>query len=376
MKHILITDIQNRKTFDIVSILKYSFKNEHFIFAGEGGKLFCKLCYGKADFVTLRTEKGKDSFDADFGALLDKYRREELIYIPVEENTTDLFVDYVETHQLPCKLTYLLPPANIYKTFRNKKNLNKYCLTNGFSAPMMYAIDKIQDTDYPVILKPIIGSGSHGIIRLYNPNDLTAEILHAIEKEKYVVQELIPNGKEVKGAFFLYVDGNLKGAYTHQRIRTSPETGGVTVLSRMQYDYDLIQQGSELLSSVKWNGLIMLEYLWDERTQTYKVIEANPRLWGSIMLSEYGGAYLLTNYVRFCLGLQLKEANINTDRYIRWIFPIDILNLFKHKFRIKGFWNFRNQCFINWSYARKDRALCFLCFSIFNVQNIKKFFIR
>lgn len=57
MKHILITDIQNRKTFDIVSILKYSFKNEHFILAGESGELFCKLCYGKADFVTLRTEK-------------------------------------------------------------------------------------------------------------------------------------------------------------------------------------------------------------------------------------------------------------------------------------------------------------------------------
>ena len=378
MKHILITDVQYRKAFDIVSILKREFAEEHFVLGTTRGGVFCHLCYGSCDVVQLRTEEDKELFVEDFGRLLEQYRGEELIYVPVEENTTDLVVDYLEAHgdDVPCRLTYLLPGAELYKQFRNKEMLNRYCLKMGFPAPRLYEIEELERAEYPVILKPTIGSGSHGIMRLMSSEELTPEVKAQLMKERYVAQELIPNGKDVKGAFFLCKEGKVVGAYTHQRLRTSPEEGGVTVLSRMQYEERLIRQGAELLESVKWDGLVMLEYLWDERTRTYKVIEANPRLWGSIMLSEYGGAYLLTNYVRLCLGMPVKEPEIDTERYIRWLFPMDLVNLLKKRFRMPGFWNFRNQCLINWTYARKERAMCFVFFSVFNWDNVKKLLAR
>lgn len=376
MKHILITDVQYRKAFDIISIMKKAFPQEHFVLGTTKGKFICRLCYGKADVMRLRTEGGKEAFEEDFKILLARYAGDELIYVPVEENTTDLFVDYVTDNDIPCKLTYLLPSAELYKQFRNKERLNRYCLKSGFPAPRIYEIDELAQAEYPVILKPTIGSGSHGIMRLMTANELTDEVRESLKKERYVAQELIPNGKDVHGAFFLCKEGKVVGAYTHQRIRTVPEEGGVTVLSRMQYEESLIKQGAELLESVTWNGLVMLEYLWDERTKTYKVIEANPRLWGSIMLSEYGGAYLLTNYVRLCLGEPVKEPAVDRDRYIRWLFPMDLVNLLKKKFKMPGFWNFKNQCFINWTYARKDRAMWFILFSIFNMDNVKKLLAR
>lgn len=375
MRYLLISDSQHRKDFDIISIIKHAFPKLPLVIGTTTGKMFCRLCYGSCDVVQLRTEGAQADFEEDLSAILKIYENDELIYLPMEEFTTDFFIEYMETHN-PKNVTSLLPDIELYRKFRNKESLNRYCLSKGFSAPMLYEINELEAAQYPLILKPVIGSGSHGIMRVMTAEDLTEEVKSQLKKERYVAQELIPNGKDVHGAFFLCKEGKVIGAYTHQRIRTAPEEGGVTVLSKMCYEKQLIKQGAELLESVKWNGLVMLEYLWDGRTNTYKVIEANPRMWGSIMLSEYGGAYLLTNYVRLVLGIEPKRPEVKTERYIRWMFPMDLINLVKRKFRMRGFWNMKDTCFINWSYARKDRALWFIFFSIFNKENLSKLFKR
>lgn len=375
MRHLLVSDSQHRKDFDIISIIKKAFPKEHLVIGTTAGRLFCKLCYGSCDVVRWRTEGTQEEFDEDSDAILKKYEGDELIYLPMEEFTTDLFIEYITKHS-PKGIKSLLPSIDLYRQFRNKESLNRYCLSNGFSAPMLYETDELDGAKYPLILKPVIGSGSHGIIRLMKVEDLTDEVKEKLKAERYVAQELISNGKDVHGAFFLCKEGKVKGAYTHQRIRTSPEKGGVTVLSKMCYEEDLISEGAKLLEAVKWDGLVMLEYLWDDRSKKYKVIEANPRMWGSIMLSEYGGAYLLTNYVRLVLGIEPKLTEVNTDKYIRWLFPMDMMNLLKRNFKMPGFWNMKNTCFINWSYARKDRALWFILFSIFNKENLSKLFKR
>ncbi len=371
MTRLIITDIQYRKSFDVISILKYTFPHLQILYATIKGDLFSNLCYGKCETVYLRTDSGWAAFEADFTRLLDKYHADELIYIPIEEQTTDYVIDYISKNGRK-NLSFLLPNIELYKEFRNKKALNSYCLKNSFPAPEMFKTEDLPDIKYPILLKPEIGSGSHGIIRLFKEEDFTDEVKTLIKKNNYLIQELLPNGKNVEGAFFLCHNGKVIGSYSHKRIRTSPEEGGVTVLSSIDDNPKLIQQGKELLEHVGWEGLIMLEYIFDDRCNEYKLIEANPRLWGSIMLSEYSGANLLSNYVRICLGLPIKNIEIKKESYIRWFFPMDLLNWVKKKGKIKKFWNFKNTCFINWTYARKDRAIFFLLFSIFNIDNFKK----
>lgn len=375
MNYILITDIQYRKAFDIITIIKKHFPKERLILASVKGHFFSSLCYGFCKTERLRTEDGYLAFCEDFTALLDKYKDSELIYIPVEELTTDYVIKYKES-RLPTNLKSLLPSADIYKMFRNKKLLNDYCLKNSIPAPKQFKKEDIPNVEFPILMKPEVGSGSHGLYRLYCAEDYNEEIRNALKREKYLIQELIPNGKNVKGAFFLCHQGKVIGAYTHKRIRTSPEEGGVSVLSSIDDNPQLISQGAALLEKAGWEGLVMLEYLYDERCSQYKVIEANPRLWGSIMLSEYAGANLLSNYIRLCLGQPTVNEAIREEAYVRWLFPLDLLNLVKKRGRIKGFWNFKNTCFINWTYARKDRAIFFLLLSIFNFDNIKKLLRR
>lgn len=375
MIHILLTDVQYRKEFDNISIIKKLFPKEHLILGTTKSRLFCKLAYGLCSVERLRTEDGKDAFFQDFKALLKKYSKDKIIYYPGEEQTTDFVADYIDK----CgqgNIISLLPKYSLYRMFRNKRSLNHYCIENDFSAPIEYKPEDLPDVNYPVLLKPEIGSGSHGQYRLYREEDFTDEVKNVLKHEPYLIQELLPNGKDVQGGFFLCHDGKVIGAYTHKRIRTSPEEGGVTVLSSLHNNPQLINQGKEILEHAGWEGLVMLEYIYDDRDGKYKLIEANPRSWGSIMLSEYSGAKLLSNYIRICLGQEAELPEMKDEAYIRWLFPMDLLIWIKKKGKIKGFCNFKNTCFINWTYARKGRALFFILASIFNMQNLKKLFAR
>lgn len=371
MYHILVTDAQYRKEFDNISIIKKLFPKEHLIIGTTKSCLFCKLAYGRCSVERLRTEDGKEAFFQDFKALLEKYSRDNIIYYPGEEQTADYVADYIDQFGQG-NIISLLPEYSLYEMFRNKRALNHYCIENGFPAPIEYKTEDLPDVNYPVLLKPEIGSGSHGQYRLYKKEDFTDVVKDAIKKEPYLIQELLPNGKDVQGGFYLCHDGKVIGAYTHKRIRTSPEEGGVTVLSCLNDNPLLINQGKELLEHAGWEGLVMLEFIYDDRDGKYKLIEANPRSWGSIMLSEYSGAKLLSNYIRICLGQEIQQPEMKNEAYIRWLFPMDLLNWIKKKGKIKGFWNFKNTCFINWTYARKDRALFFILASIFNMHNLKK----
>ena len=377
MIYLLVSDTKYRKAFDIANILSLEFPQHHIMLGVESVSFFRKmkyrLTYGNKELVLLRSSK-KELFEQDLDKLCKDYKNDCTIYIPVEEETTNYFCDYIESRSQTV-FKYLLPKNDLYTLFRNKASLNEYCLENGFEAPQKYLIPDFPNNAYPIILKPIIGSGSAGIIRLDKKNDYTEEIRNTITKEPYLAQEMIPNGKDVLGAFYLCKEGEVIGAYTHKRIRTMPAEGGVTVCSKIGDNELLLEQGRKLLQHAKWNGLVMLEFLYDPKTNTYKTIEANPRLWGSIMLSEFAGANLLKNYVNICLDNDLSSVNINKNCYIRWPI-IDIVGYLKSGLRIKRFWNKKDTCFINWTYSRMDRAILFLFFSVFSISNFKKILKR
>ena len=375
---ILISDIFIRKAFDVISIIQYSFPGNKLILGLPSFDMFtlinASILYkGNAEYLNTRS---KEEFYKCLDNISNKYFEDTIIYIPVEEESTLFFLSYISIFGNK-NFSYLLPELSVFETVRNKYSLNKYCSENGINSPKLYNIHELKnltENDYPILLKPCIGSGSKGIIRLISDVDLTVDIYKQVLSQEYMAQELIPNGKEVKGAFFLCRNGEIIRAYCHERIRTSPPSGGVTVFSKVAINERIIFEGSKLLESVKWNGLVMLEFLYDPQSDCYKIIEANPRLWGSIMLSEYSGANLLENYIRICMSIDIRRGIIRENVYIRWLFPIDILNYLKSGLRIKDFWKIKNTCFVNWTYAPKLAAIYYNMISVFYFKNIYRFF--
>ncbi len=377
MYRILVPDALTRKAFDIISIISKQFKDIPLIIGMSQktvwDKLHLDILY-KGEVELLRTNR-ISPFVADLKCISEKYSDDKIIFIPGEEETVSLFYEFLNKYGVS-NFVYLLPNQRVFELLRNKRTLNEYCLKHGVQAPKCYTIEELKSLSedaYPLLLKPSVGSGGKGIYRLYKSCDLTLEIYEKVTRESYTVQELIENGRDVKGAFYLY-DTKLIGFYAHERIRTSPPDGGVTVFSKSIHDERLLSEGRKLLDDLHWKGLIMLEFLYDSKTDSYKIIEANPRIWGSILLSEYCGERLLTNYVNICLGRSFEKEDSIQTRYIRWFFPVDLLNYIKTGFSIAGFWSFKNTCFINWTYANKLSAIYYNLISLFRLKNIQRFF--
>lgn len=370
---ILITDIFLRKTFDVINILRSNHSQFGLILANyKRVKLKSKLLYNQKSFL-LRKDT-YDNFEKDLLEIERANAFTEFIYLPIEEDTTMLFYEYIN-HNKKTKIKYLLPNIDSFNLAKNKESLQQFCSSQGFSVPQQYTQSSLEDLNQgfqKLIVKPKEGSGSKGIKYIDSKKELN--ILKHLDYSKYFVQRQINNSKDVYGAFYLFNDGKALISYGHKRIRTFPLRGGVTVYSELNNNKAVLSIGEEILKKLKWNGFAMIEFLYDDIDENYKVIEINPRLWGSIMLSEFIGANFLENYINVCLNSPLSTNITLVKKYIRWFFPFDIINFFHSKEKIDRFWDLDrdNCCYINVTYSSYISSLLFVLITVLNIETVKK----
>ena len=372
MTTLILTDPFVRKTFDIYNyISKTQSKYSFLILIKESAYFKLRLLYPKAELLFYTEASLTDRLLEK----LSKHPNTTFIYIPFEEDTTLEFIA-TELHGKLKNLRCLLPSTATYQMVRNKKLFASFCETHHLPIPKTYLGSEIQhitsERFEPLIAKPKIGSGAVGHIHIDGIQDLYK--LDQIEAEQYIIQEKLNNPTEVEGGFYLAKDGVLVSYYGHKRIRTYPPEGGVTVYSAYQENDTLRKLGSKILEKLEWSGLTMIEFLWDDKKEEYKIIEVNPRLWGSILLSEFSGANLVLNYIKLCEGEALGASPIKSQAKIRWLIPYDLIHYLKSGFKIAGFWNFdkSNTCYINMSYASFGRSFLWHLFSMFDLGKFKK----
>ncbi len=367
---VLITDIATRKAFDLANIL-----------IAQGMEiLLCDDIKGyKASILSASYGRGiellrKDSFDADLTAIAEKYSDKKLIYFPIEEDTTLFVYKFLKTTQIS-NLYMNLPPEKSFDIVRDKRVFSNFCMQNLINIPKEYDYDSlIKDKSLPskLIVKPKKGSGAVGIKYI----DSKEELLSLdFDFNDYIIQQRLDNEKEIEGAFFLFDRGELISFYGHKRIRTYPQRGGVSVYSKCHINEELKKLGAELLQKLNWSGIAMVEFLYDQDSGEYKVIEVNPRAWGSLMLSEFCGSSLIENYCRIAVGKKSLYSEIRTEKYIRWFFPWDIILYVQNMGKIKDFWNFdkQNCCYINFTYSSWGKALLFTFYNLINPDKIRVF---
>ena len=378
---ILITDILLRKSYDIHNIIRTRYKAWTPILLLDSTSLWnrlkSRLIYG-APIFTLRKSSYKD-FEHDLLHIMSLSGDSEVVYLPVEEDTTLLFYRFIANHTIP-NLFYNLPSRGIFELSRDKKKLSDFCRKNGIPIPEAFHADnleKLRQNFRPVVIKPKIGTGASQLLYIEKPEQL--KLLESVDFGNTLVQEKIGAMNEVEGGFFLYHQNRLLSFYSHKRIRTYPLQGGVSVYSKFDRNGQLKEAGGELLGKLGWSGLAMVEFMFDKKTGKHKVIEINPRLWGSIILAEFSGTAILEKYVNSCCGIphQTKET-IRENVYIRWLFPFDFFNYCVSFPKIKNFWKMspKNTCYINWTYAQKWRRIVYMIHFNFSllVQLARKLF--
>jgi len=371
---VIIPDAQSRKAFDIINILERVHGYDLILFAPPGTNRLLRVIYGQKVYP-LHSDS-YDSFREDLLNAIKNGDNEEFIWMAVSEEPTLLFYELMEKDpHLPIR--YLLPDRAMFELARNKAVFQEFCEEKGLPVPGSFSagdLDELEQNFHPVIAKKRIGAGSVGMKYVEEPGQLS--LLSDINTDDYLIQEKVESKKKIHGIFCLAREGELISWHGHERLRTFPEKGGVTVFSRTQYNPELKVIASRLLKEMNWSGFAMVEFLHDDRTGKWKIIELNPRLWGSVMLSEFCGSKLLSNYVKMLSGQTPDNGEELSGRYIRWIFPFEVISLLKGSISTGEFLNRKGlkTCYINFTYSSPLRALLFQAYFIFNGRSIARFF--
>ena len=352
---ILITYPLKRKTFDVFNILS-SRDNDIEMILGykkdEFSHVIHNLIYGQTKFFIYSSVKEIVEY---FNLI-----QTEVVYVPIEEDLTLSFLEY-QTKQSLGMIKFTLPDIDIYRLVRDKFKLSTYCIKNSISVPKVYTLTDPQqyNGNFPLLLKPKIGSGSRGIYRVHSSLELTRI---APNSEQNFLQEILPNSINVEAVNFFAIKGVITSAYGHRRLRTFPSKGGVSVESEYFLEKDTLQEAKNIIRSLKYSGLGMIEFLRDDDGKV-RLIEINPRIWGSIILAAKAEPFLLKDYIKYSLDANTPinevDGAIQTNYgKMLWILPYGMFYflslLSKSKVVLKDY------VFINFSYSKWYRSAFFI----------------
>lgn len=92
------------------------------------------------------------------------------------------------------------------------------------------------------------------------------------------------------GIFLLRWDGRILARFAHRRLREKPPSGGVSVYREsIVPPPDALQYAETLLETLDWQGVAMVEFKRDARSEIPYLMEINGRFWGSLQLAVDAG---------------------------------------------------------------------------------------
>lgn len=189
----------------------------------------------------------------------------------------------------------------------------------GVKTPKMFLTPE-EITSYPVVMKGIMEAGKVTYV-----NSAEDFIKHKIDQA--IIQEYIPG--EGYGFFALFNRGKARAIFMHKRIREYPITGGPSTVAESIYDPKLERIGLDLLESLNWHGVAMVEFKKDSRNGEYKLMEINPKFWGSLDLAIASGVDFPYLAMKMALDGDIDAVfSYETGIKFRWLFPDDVLHLF------------------------------------------------
>jgi predicted ATP-grasp superfamily ATP-dependent carboligase len=124
------------------------------------------------------------------------------------------------------------------------------------------------------------------------------------------------------GFFALFDHGQPKRIFMHRRLRELPVAGGMSTAACAYYHETLKDYGLRILSALKWHGVAMVEFKYQEESDRLVLMEINPKFWGSVELALEAGVEFAADLVRVFRGEPLAYSQCY-DRQLHFYWPLD-----------------------------------------------------
>ncbi|HPF37847.1 MAG TPA: ATP-grasp domain-containing protein [Phycisphaerae bacterium] len=221
--------------------------------------------------------------------------------------------------QLSTQTRVALQDADTIELCMDKWRLNAFATNAGLDVPRCWrlddadAIERVADeAGFPIVVKKR-HELDRGPVLLFE----TAEAFRGGEQTWRIAhkqQSLAPIAQEfVEGAgcafFALYERGVLRRWFMHRRIREFPADGGASSCAESAWEQDLFETGKRLLDALAWHGVAMVEFKRERSTNRLRLMEVNPKFWGSLDLAITAGVNFPVDTVRLALGESLEPQS-------------------------------------------------------------------
>lgn len=297
---------------------------------------YSKFCQKR--LVYPDPEKKKEEF---IKFLFDELKSKNYdILLPVRSTVTPIVAEHKE--KLSLYANFVIPSKESMEIANNKEKTFKFADKVGIPIPKTFYpqnLDELgevaKELSFPVVVKASYGAGSRGVFYVNTKKkliDFFSKYFSSGEcdgTKRSMVQELIRGFG--CGFFSIFDRGEPKAIFMHKRIREYPITGGPSTMAESYYHPRLKELGLKLLRELNWNGVAMVEFKFDKKDNEFKLMEINPKFWGSLNLAIASGVdfpYL------FCLQA-MKQKFEPVFEYkkgvkFRWLFPGDFMCLLAH----------------------------------------------
>ena len=330
MPKVLVTDAQMRNSLAIIRSLGR--RGLEVIGAEEtrfATGFFSRYCRGKIIYPS--PYKHPDLFAE---CLLDVVKRDKYeVIFPVTDATV---IPVVRNKAEFAKHTLVpLPDYKVLMKAVDKATTIDIATQLGIHCPETFKIDSLEGIEsikdrllFPVVIKPRISFGTRGVTICNSAEELSS--VYPKVTATYgscLVQEYIPPGGEELGVYaLLNFNSELRAVTVHKRLRSYPVSGGPSTLRETVSRPELAEVALRLLKALQWSGVAMVEFRTDPRDNQPRLMEINPRWWGSLQLSILAGVdfpYLL--YKLATEGDIEPVLDYKTGVKCRWLLPGDIL---------------------------------------------------
>lgn len=201
-----------------------------------------------------------------------------------------------------------IPPVATIRRANDKNQVIAVAKRAGVPTPVSFAPEGDEDFDavartirFPAVVKMRTDEGTY-----LDPGQRYAIVRDADEMRAAfrrwnhpVIQEkLVGDGY---GCGFLAKEGELLAAFCHRRVREFPVSGGPSALCESLVDDRLVGYARALARELRWTGVAMAEFKKGADGE-YRLLEINPRFWGSLPLALRAGLNLPHLLCRMAAG--------------------------------------------------------------------------
>lgn len=243
--------------------------------------------------------------------------------------------------------TLLYPDTPEVETAFNKRKVLELAKTLDIRIPVTNFCDDLDDISalskklaYPAIVKPQHtatwkekqGFTGH-VFYAHNSAELTSYAARVYnETGEYPLVQTFINGPEL-GVELICKKGVTKASVIHKRIRSLKPRGGASVVKEtMKEDEttrEILRSSKELARMLKWDGVMMVEFKVNEKSEKPFLMEINGRFWGSLPLAIFANIDFPIMYYRMAKGEDLGDEIITHTPNVRSRhFLGDLNNLF------------------------------------------------